>query len=303
LSWIVIALASAAVWGSVSIADKMILQNYVRSHVTLQLLIAILQGAVGIVFVAAFAWPGSIVTADTLWALLSGAFFGVGGLFLLYVLNSQEVSRAVPVTQTAPLFASIIACLFLDEALTVIQWQAVIVTVAGAVLLSVHRDVEYRRLFLHRSFFLLMAASVIIAGGQVIGKVPLDTLSVPLVHGLRSLGLSAVFLGASLFNRDAQHDLMRLIRSRSPGLALVTFSELVLVTIAFLLFLWALSKGQVGLVSALAATRSLFVLLYSTLLSLRSKELLGERVTPSALAVKLASITLIVAGVGAITLA
>ncbi|MFC1935586.1 EamA family transporter [Chloroflexota bacterium] len=303
MSWIVIALASAAVSGGVSIVDKVFLQNYARSHVTLWLLIAILQGTVGIVFVAAFAWSGSIASTDTLWALLSGVIFGFGGLFLLYVLNSQEVSRAVPVTQTAPIFAAIIAYFFLAEALTASQWLAVVVTVVGAVLLSMRRDVEYRRLFLHPSFFLLMAASVIFAVGQVIGKVSLDTLSVPLVHGLRSLGLSAVFLAASLSNRDAQHDLMRLIRSRSPGLALVTFSELVLVTVAFLLFLWALSKGSVGLVSALAATRSLFILVYSTLLSLRFRGLLGERVIPSVLAIKLASIILIVAGVTAITMA
>jgi len=157
LSWIGAALASAAVWGGVSIVDKIILQNYVRSHVTLRLLIVITQGTVGIVFTAAFAWSDSIATADALWALLSGVLFGFGGLFLLYVLNSEEVSRAVPVTQTAPIFAAIIAYFFLSETLTVIQWQAMVVTVAGVVLLSMRRDMEYRWLFLHRSFFLLMA--------------------------------------------------------------------------------------------------------------------------------------------------
>ena len=302
LSWIVIALASAAIWGGVSIVDKVFLQNYARSHVTLWLLIAITQGFVGIVFVAVFAWTGSIVSTDALWALLSGVIFGFGGLFVLYVLNSQEVSRVIPVTQTSPIFAAIIAYLFLSEALTVTQWLAVVVTVTGAVLLSVRRDVEYRRLFLHRSFFLLMAASVIMAGAQVISKVPLDTLSVPLVHGLRCLGLSALFLVSSFSNREAQHDMMRLIRSRSPGLALVTFGELVLPTAASMLFLWALSKGPVGLVSALTSTRSVFILLYSTLLSLQFRALLGERVTPGALAVKLVSIILIVAGVAAITM-
>ena len=71
---------------------------------------------------------------------------------------------------------------------------------------------------------------------------------------------------------------------------------------AVLLFLWALSTGPVGLVSALGVTRSLFVLLFSTLLTLKFGYLLGEKVTPSVLGLKLIPITLIVAGVGAITL-
>ena len=302
MTWIGIALASAALGAGISIVDKTLLQNYLRSHVTLQLIIGIVQGTVGLVFVATFAWSGGIATTEAIWAVIAGASFGVGGLFLLYVLNSQEVSRVVPITQTAPIFAAVLAFLFLDETLTLFQWQAIVVTVVGAVLLSMHWDAGSRHLFLQKSFFLLMVGSVIMAVGFVISKVPLDTLSVPLVHGLRSLGLSAVLLGASVFSRDARDDLRGLIRSRSPGLVLVSFSELGLVSGAFLLFLWALSTGPVGLVTALISTRSLFVLLYSTGLTLKFRDLLGERVTRGVLVLKAASIMLIVGGVAAIAL-
>ena len=302
MSWIVTAVASAAVWGAVNIVDKTLLQNYVRSHVTLQLIIGILQGATGLVFVAGFASADNIATSEAVWAVLAGFLSGFAGLLLLYMLRSQEVTRVVPITQSAPIFAAIIAFLFLDETLTIIQWLAVLVTVAGAVLISVDRDVRYQRFFLNRSFFPLIGASFIMAMGHVVSKVPLDTLSVFLVHGLRSLGISVVLLGASISNRDARDDLARLIRSRSRGLALVSFSELVLASFAFLLFLWALSEGPVGLVSALASTRSLFILLFSVTLSLRFRGLLGERMTPGVLGVKLASVTMIVVGVGAITL-
>ena len=178
-----------------------------------------------------------------------------------------------------------------------------LVTASGAALLSVRHDEEYRRIFLHSSFFLLMAASVITAAGQVTGKVPLDTLSVPLTHGFRSLGISSVLLVASVFNAKARQDVAYLVRSRSRGLWLVAFSELVLVSAAFMLFLWAISIGPVGLVTAIVATRSLFVLLYSTALTLRFRDILGEQITPGAMTVKFISVALIVAGVGAIALA
>ena len=303
MSWIVIALASAAVSGGITIVDKTILQNYVRSYVTYMLLLAVGQSAVGIAFVAIFAWSGSIATADTLWAALSGVLFGVSGLFLLPVLSSQEVSRAAPVAQTAPIFAGMIASFFLDESLTVIQWTALFVTVAGAMLLSVRRDKSRRKLFLHHSFLLLMASSFFFGAGQVVGKEPLETLSVPLVHGVRTLGFSAVFLVVSLPSKEARQELMGLTKSRNWGLALVAGSELMLVSAGFLLFFWALSKGPVGLVSAVGGTRSFFILLYSSLLSLRFRNLLGEEVTLNAVAIKLISITMIVVGVGVITLA
>ena len=157
--WIVTALASAAVWAVVNIVDKTLLQNYVRSHVTLQLIIGILQGATGLVFVAGFARADSIATTEVFWAVLAGILSGFGALLLLYVLKSPEVTRVVPVTQSAPIFAAAIAFFFLDETLTIIQWQAVLVTAAGAVLLSMDRDVEYQRIFLNRSFFPLIGAS------------------------------------------------------------------------------------------------------------------------------------------------
>ena len=302
MSWIFIALAAAAVGGGVSIVDKTLLQNYLRGHITLRLIIGIFEGVSGLAFVAGSAWSGGVANTESLWAFLSGTISGFGGLFLLYVLKSQEVSRAVPITQTSTVFAAVLAFIFLDEILTLQQWLAVVVTVTGAVLLSIQHDEEHRRLSLHRSFFALIAASIIMGAGFVVVKVPLDTLSVPLVHGLRSLGLSAVFLGASINSRESRDDLMLLIRRRSPGLALASFSQLVLVNGAFLLFLWALSIGSVGLVSALTSTRSLFVLLYSATLSLRFRDLLGERVTRGVVAIKLSAITLIVVGVVTITL-
>ena len=302
MSWIVVALASGVAWAGVSIVDKTVLQNYVRSHVTLWLAISLGQGITGLAFVGGFAWSSDLASTGTLWALVSGAISGLGGLFLLYALKSQEVSRVAPIAQTSPIFAAILAFAFLDETLTLLQWVAVVTTVAGALLLSTHRDAEYHNLFLDRSFSPVMLASIFGAVGQVVSKAALDTLQVPLVLGLRSLGLSTVLFWASFPSKDARHELMGLVRSRSNGLVLVGVGDMGLALGAALLFLWAISTGPVGLVSALGVTRSLFVLLFSTLLTLKFGDFLGENVTRGVLGFKLISITLLVVGVGAITL-
>lgn len=301
MAWVVTALASAAIGAAVSTIDKTLLQNYLRSHITLQLIIGILQGLSGIVFTVSFAWSGGVFTVDALLAFISGSIFGFSGLILLYVLKHQEVSRVIPISQTAPVFAAVLAFMFLGETLLLVQWLAVIVTVLGAMLLSIQPEMTHGRLSLQRSFLPLMVASLTMAAGYVIVKTPLYSLPVPLIHGMRSLGLSAVFLAFSAIKKDARRELISMIQKRSSGVVLVLVSEVGLVNGSFLLLLWAISSGPVGLVTALVSTRSVFVLFYSTTLSLRFKGLLAENVTSKLIMFKLFAVTLIVIAITIIT--
>ena len=93
-----------------------------------------------------------------------------------------------------------------------------------------------------------------------------------------------------------------MVRDRSPALALFGVNEFLVVNIGMLLNLWATSLGPVSLVTALSASTSLFLLLYSTLLGLQFRGMLGEQVTPRAVTVKAAATILIVAGIATISL-
>ena len=57
-----------------------------------------------------------------------------------------------------------------------------------------------------------------------------------------------------------------MIRDRSPALAVFGVNEFLVVNTGMVLNLWATSLGPVSLVTALSASTSLFLLLYSTLL-------------------------------------
>ena len=301
MSWVVIALVSAAISGFVNILDKTVLFRYTHSPLTLPLMIGVAHGGVGIILILALPWPETSLLHPISWGLLSGILWGLGAVFLLRVLYSQEVSRAIPIYQTFPLFAALIAVFFLDEHLSTYHWLAIAATVAGAVLLSVRQDQEYRGLFLHRSFFPLMLGSVIAASAHVTSKIALEELPVLNAHALRSLGLGSVLLMTSL-SPAAVREVRALLRQRSPALAIVGLNELVLTSITMLLALWALSLGPVSLVTTLMATRSFFVVLYSTALALRFRGFLGEQTSPAVVAVKVVSTALIVAGVATIML-
>ena len=296
MSWVAIALASAAVSGVVNMFDKTVLHRYANSPLTLPLLIGIAQTLIGVVVLLIVRIPDGATLSQSATAFGGGLIFGLSGNLLMRVLYRQEVSRTIPLTQTAPIYAAVFAMLFLGESITATQWVAIVATVVGAVALSLKFDATYRTLFLQKSFFVLMLGAVLFAAANLVSKVALNDLPVLYTHGLRSLGLGVVFLLANL-RRAPVANIAAFIRDRSPALLFVGVNELIIANSGLLLLLWALSLGPASLVLALAGTRAMFVVAYSTLLALRWHGALGEVTTPKILAVKVASTLLIVAGV------
>ena len=300
MSWVPMALSAAAVMGIVSILDKAVLVRYIRSPLTLPLLLGLVHGSIGVIVTLALPWLGESPLSSVGWALLSGIIAATGGTIFLRVLYSQEVSRALPVWNTFPIFATLIAFIFLDERLSLYHWIAIMITVTGAVLLSVRQGQEYRGLFLHRSFYALIAASVLQASAHVIGKVALDDLPVINTYGIRGLGIGFVLLLGNL-RPVSVREVRNLLYQRSPALAIIGLS-VALVNGTRLMTLWALSLGPVSLVTTLLGTHSLFVLLFSTGLAWQFRGLLREEVSVGTVAIKVVSTALIVGGVATITL-
>jgi len=299
---VVLALVGAAVLALVNMFDKTV-HGYSRTPDTLPLFIGVAQTTIGVVVLALVVGLGGIPDGAT-WsmtatALGSGALYGVGASLMIRVLFHQEVSRTIPVTQTAPIFAALMGVGFLGEAVTAVQWLAILATVVGAVAISLRTGTNVSGLMLQRSFFVLLVGSAIVAAADVVGKVALEELPVLFTHGLRVLGIGLVYLVWSA-RREPLRNIAELVRSRSPALKFVVANELVIANVALLLLLWALSLGPVSLVTALAATRAMFVVLYSTTLALVWKGALGEVTTRRAVAVKVGSTAVIVAGVAGI---
>ena len=302
MSWVVLALAGAAVSGIVSIFDKTVIYRYATTPHTLPLLIGIAQTFVGVVVLAAVRVPAEATWEPVLWALLSGAVFGLSAQFLIRVLYWNEVSRTIPIFQSYPIFTAIYAFFFLGEDLGLVEWLAVAVVVAGAVLISFRPgSTSLRSILLDKAFVLLMIGSAIHGSAHVFGKVAVDELPVLFTHALRSFGLGAVFLVFNLRSGSVD-DIRTFVRTRSPALRFVAMNELIIATVGLLLLLWALALGPAALVTALSGARAFFLVVYSTALALIWKGALGEVTTPGVIAVKLVSTTLIVAGVAAIAM-
>lgn len=300
MSWIVITLLGAVVLGLVGVLDKAFIHHYARSMRTLPFLIGVSHIPIAAVFAAISPLDGLTLGAAG-WGLTAGLFGGFSAVVFFRVMARREVSRTIPIVQTFPIFVAPAAVLFLGESLRLQDWAAIFVTVLGAVLISVRQDAGGRGFAIDNSFYQLLGASLLMAGMNLAAKQALDTLPVFLVHALRSLGVAVVLL-AFTARMEPVLELRRMIRYRSPALTVFGVNEFVVVNTGMVLNLWATSLGPVSLVTALSASSSLFLLVYSTLLGLQFRGMLGEQVTPRAVAVKAAATILIVAGIATISL-
>ena len=301
MSWIIISLTSAAITALVSISDKTVIHRYARSPLTLPLLIGMAQTTAGFIVIGLTWFPKDVSLSAGLSAFLSGTLFGLSAILSQRVLFTQEVSRTIPITQSSPIFAALLAILLLGESISLLQWLGIIATVAGSAVLSFRTGQGITTTSLDRSFYILMLSAFLFGAANVVGKAAVDELPVLFTHGLRSVALGLVFLLFSV--RPAPWaDVKGYFLERSPALILVGINEFITAQIGIVLLLWALSLGPAALVSALLGTRAGFVLLFSTTVALIWPGALGEQITPAIITVKVISTALIVTGVIAVVI-
>ena len=214
MSWVIIVLAGAALAACIGILDKTIIHNYARTPSTEPLAIGFTMPLVGTVLLLIFGIPESATLEAVLLALASGAFYGLGAHILIHSLYTREVSRAIPVYQTYPIFTALIAFFFLGERLGAVEWLAVLAVVGGAVLISSGPGAS-RGFLPDKTFMLLMLGSLIEGSSFVLGKSAVNELPVLFAHALRMFALSSVLLAFNL-RRPPLDDLISFFRTRSP---------------------------------------------------------------------------------------
>jgi len=139
------ALAAAVLWGLSPLLDKWAMN---RGHITPLLVVALRTVSVAVaawvaVVAAGVMKPGAAQQwRETSWlefaAVAAGGLLaaGIGQWFYYKALNASDVSLAVPVSATYPLFAAMLALLMRREALSSLRVAGIVLAVAGCVLLA-----------------------------------------------------------------------------------------------------------------------------------------------------------------------
>ena len=210
----------------------------------------------------------------------------------LHTMRTEEVSRIIPVVQTSPIFVALMAVPLLGERLLWLDWLAIFIVVSGAVIISLRHGGG--RLKLGTSFFKLIGASLLLAAADVSAKYALGYVDFWQMYWLTAAVMALTFLGIGLRRRFWRE--LVIMPQRNRTLAIVVANESVGVVGAIMLFT-AISAGPVSLVSAINASRPLFVLVFSLIISLIVPSFTHWEPGRSAFMLRLAATVMIVGGI------
>lgn len=264
LGWAGLATISAVIIAFVNIIDNHLLSKRLPSLRTFMLPLGVIHLIYGLIVLQIFPFPSDIGMRPVLVAVASGIIRAAAVIILLYGLKKEEVSRVVPVVFTYPIFVAIIAVPLLGESLGYMQWLAIIIVVAGAVMASGSQNPFGSTVWLGKLFFLLLGSSLLFALADITSKYVLSYMSPWNVLSIVAFCISFTFLLVSL----RPHVISQLahMRRRNSTLTMLVFNEILAPTGTVLSF-WALNSGPVSLVSTIISSRPIFVVIFALILS------------------------------------
>ena len=301
VDWVSVTVLGTAALGVVNILDSHFISKRMPSLRAFLLPVGAIILACGLVLCYLFPLPEELGTWPLVVAVASGVIRTISITILLYTLKTEEVSRVLPVVSTYPIFVAIMAMPLLGETLGYLQWLAIIIVVAGAVMVSVRRSPGGSTSWLGKTFFLLFGSSLLMSMADVASKYALAYISFWNMYWISALCMAGIFLLVSL----RPHIVKELgnMSERSSAMGLLVFNETLAVT-GILLVFWAMERGPVSLISTITSGRSLFVLIYALILGrVWPRFLLEGQSGRGALALRLIATAMIVGGITIIYLA
>jgi drug/metabolite transporter (DMT)-like permease len=297
MTWITASLIVAAVMALVNVVDSHLIAKRMPNIWTFMLSIGVIHLTFGLITVNVIPLVGEVEAFSWFMAALSAVARSIAAFLMLYSMRSEEVSRVIPVVHTSPVFVAILAVPLLDERLSYLQWLAVVITVAGAVLISLRGQGRSTRL--RRSFIMLLASSVFFGLANIATKYASESIGFWNMYSITALCFGVSFLMLSM--RPGVRQALRALPDKGTVFSLITCIEL-LAFGGIVLSFWAIENGPVSLVSTVMGIRPFFVFLFALALSLLLPAVLDERFSRGIVALKVVSIALIIGGVAIINL-
>jgi len=294
IDWVSIAILSTAVLGVVNILDSHLISRRMPSLQAFLLPAGIISLVYGLVIFYLFPLPDDIGIWPLTVILASGIARAISLFILLYTLKREEVSRVIPMASTYPVFVAIIAVPLLGETLNYLEWIAIIIVVAGAVIVSTRRSPGGSTTWLGKAFFLLIGSSLLMAVGNVATKYGLAYISFWNMYCINVFCMSGIFILTSLRPRILKE--LGSMKRRNSAITLLILNE-ILVVIGVVLSFWAMERGPVSLVSTIASSRPIFVIIYALILSRTSPAFLKWQSSKRILVLRLIAIAMIVGGI------
>jgi uncharacterized membrane protein len=295
--WLILGLTSAALWGAVSVVDKIVIEK----HIPEPLIYALFMGAYGLVSALVVGSMAPIhfePVGSTLLAFLSGVLYFVYIWFYFMALSRSNATAVVALAQITPLFAIVWGNLLLGETFKVINYGGAISIVLGAVLISLecHQGAARLHLRFNTALSLMVAACLVRSLSDLFLKYPLQEISPQDGFFWPRLG---IFIGALAIVAcgSTRHQLRVALRQMSWRINLLIGGSEATALVGVLAITLAYQHGPLGLVSASGATQPLFILLLVWLLNRIKPGMVPDRTNRCLLTNRFIPLLLIIGGV------
>ncbi len=300
LSWITLAVISAAVMGVISIFDAHMIQRRMPSWQSFLLGISLYTFIYTIVLFIVIPIPSGVGALGWFAAVAAGVLRGIAFAVMLSMMQREEVTRVVPVVGIYPVFVALLAIPLLGEHLSAWQWGAGAIAVSGTVLLSVRRDAGSGGPFLTRTFWILLGAALVLAISDVGSKYALEVLPTWNVYTISTFSLALVFSVITL--RPWVLRELRVMPRRGLNHFLV-FLNVAIAMVGIWITFEAMNLGPVSLVATLLGSRHVFVFVYGLIISRVFREFIDWKGDRRSLLLRFLATMMISGGVALIYLA
>ena len=264
MSWTSVAILSAVIFGIVTTIDSHLISKRMPGLRAFLLPLSVIQLFYGLLSFYLFPFPEVIGLWPLLVAFGSGITRIAGATIMLYYMIKEEISRIVPVAYTYPIFVALMAVPLLGENITYLQWLAIVIVVAGAVIVSFKQSPFGSAVWSGRPFLALLGSGLLLAMADITSKYALAYFSFWNMFSVNAFCIFGIFFLASLRPHILRQ--LRDMAHRNQSLGLMALNE-TLAPIAITMSYWALSKGPVSLVSTIISSRPIFVVIYALILN------------------------------------
>ncbi|HUY70585.1 MAG TPA: DMT family transporter [Candidatus Baltobacteraceae bacterium] len=286
--WAILAVMSAIVYAVSNIIDRFQVTKQFKRHFNLIAITVVVSGVISLALIPFSSYSG-LGTMQIVLGFITGALVIPTLLMYYKALKIEEVSTVVGIWAVEPIFVLVLAFVFLGESFGPLKYAGVFLITIGAVLLQL-RVTKAR---FGMAFWLMLGAAVFEAVEIILLKYLLGFAGFTTIFSLTRFGMFAIGLPILILSIG---DITKVIKKKGlQPLGMAVVGEILGISAAFL-FVVAISVGYATLVTALAYTQPLFVLVMAALVGYFFPKIIDERVSRKLLAQRLISMALIIIG-------
>lgn len=291
--WLIFAILGPMLWGFSNVIDSGVRRQFVKNDFAMTWFLS----ATRLPLVAAlFIFMGAKAPGYTevLWMIIGGLMWIVPYVFYYKAVEREEISRIALFSQIVPVFTLIIAFFALKERLSMPQFAAFVLLLAGGALAAMKRLEGIWRF--SKAFWLIALASFLWAGSDVIFK-----KFEPAFNGFL-YAFSFYFLGSfivsiiTLFLKSGRTLITKYFSGLPPRAWVLLAIDQIFGISGSAAFAYALTLGKASLTTVIIGTQPIFVLIFNLILSKCVKEIQKEDTNRKVLFIKGISFILIILG-------